>query len=106
MMDQRRVRASDFQHHLRKLLDRMEIVAADVVRLACEKLVCDVSYGAHSIGKVSRCPRMSAKNSPRQSVQRTIKKPAVHRTIRTVVLTWSISIEQTHSDRFSAVLQR
>src|SRR5690242_15683468 len=49
---------------------------------------------------------MSAKNRPWQAVQRAIEKPAIHRTIRTVVFAWSISIEQPHDNRLGAVLQR
>src|SRR5690349_8986280 len=49
---------------------------------------------------------MPAKNGPRQIVQRAVKKPAVYRSIRTVVLARPVSIEQPHDNALGAVLQR
>ena len=39
---------------------------------------------------------MPAKYNEGQALEGAIKKPAVYRAVRTVIFTWSISIEQAH----------
>ena len=72
MMDEPRVRARDFQHHVRELLDRVQIRTADVVSLAGLEVVRDVGERAYRVGEISRSARVTAENSPRQGVQRAI----------------------------------
>src|SRR5215212_341586 len=93
MMHELRISAGHLQDNIRQLLDRVQIVPADVIRLACAEVVGNVRHCPHCVGKISGGSRVSAKDGPRQTMQCAIKKPAIHRTIRTVVLTWTIGVE-------------
>src|ERR1700750_2463821 len=80
--------------------------AADVVGLARFEVFRDVRSGADSVGEKGRRAVMTAKNGVRLTRECTIKKAAVDRTIRTVILAWSIGIEKPDDDRLRFVLDR
>src|SRR5215204_3212227 len=104
MFDERRVGSSDFEYHVRELFNRVMMSAANVVGLARFEVFRDVRGSADSVGEKRRRAVMTAKNGVRLARERAIKKAAVDRAIRTVILARSICIEKPDNDRLRPVL--
>src|SRR5678810_1094351 len=106
MLDDRRVGARDFDYYVRELFNRVMMRSANVVGFARFEVFRDVRSRADSVGEKGRRAVVTAKDRVGLARERAIKKAAVDRAVRTVILAWSISIEKPDDDRLRFVLDR
>src|SRR4030095_11478608 len=84
----------------------MMMGAADVVGLSWFEVLCDSRSGADGVGEKGRGAVMTTKDRVRMASERAIEKAAVDRAIRTVILAWTVSVEETDDHRLCLVLDR